>query len=114
MGSVSSPRKIAENTSHPDVFRWGHKGQRIECGLDIWLRDEPGSFEKISYDGRVMRNTSAMTAEREALRMGIESLTVLFPTKVSLFDFKVGHSGRIVQYKLDAQSLRLFVLHSET
>ena len=46
--------------------------------------------------------------------MGIERLTVLFPIKVSLFDFKVFNSGRTVQYKLDAQSLRLFGLHSET
>ena len=32
-------------------------------------------------------NISVMTAEREPLRMGIERLTVLFRTKVSLFDF---------------------------
>ena len=56
----------------------------------------------------------SITAEREALRMGIERLTGLFPTKVSLFDFKVFNSGRTVQYKLDAQSLQLFGLHSET
>ena len=62
----------------------------------------------------MLRNTSAMTAEREALRIGIERSTVLFPTKVSLFDFNVEKSGRKVQYKLDAQSLRLFGLHSET
>ena len=30
-----------------------------------------------------------MIAEREALRMGIEHLTVLFPTEVSSFDFHV-------------------------
>ena len=30
-----------------------------------------------------------MTAEREVLRMGIEHLTVLFPTEVGLFDFRV-------------------------
>ena len=35
----------------------------------LWLRDETGSFEKIIYGGRVLRTTSAMTAER---------LTVLF------------------------------------
>ena len=54
-----------------------------------------------------------MTAEREALRMGIGHLTVLFPTEVSSFDLKVGNSGRTVQYKLNAQSLRLFSLHSD-
>ena len=58
-------------------------------------------------------NASAMIAEREALRMGIEHLTVLFPTEVSSFDFQVENSGRTVQYKLNAQSLRLFGLHSD-
>ena len=67
-------------------------GARRESGLGaaawiLLLRDEIGSFEKISCGGRVLRNISALTAEREALRMGIELLTVLFPTKVSLFDF---------------------------
>ena len=58
----------------------------------LWLRDEYGSFEKVSYGGRVLRNASAMTAEREALGLGIEHLTV---------------------YKLNAQFLRLFGLHSD-
>ena len=44
---------------------------------------------KISYGGRVLRNASATTAEREALRMGIEHLTFLFPTEVSSFDLQV-------------------------
>ena len=29
-------------------------------------------FEKVSYGGRVLRNASAMIAERGAVRMGIE------------------------------------------
>ena len=38
-------------------------GARRESGLGaaawiLWLRDESGSFEKISYGGRVLRNTS--------------------------------------------------------
>ena len=45
--------------------------------------------------------------------MGIEHLTGLFPTEVSSFDFQVENSGRTVQYKLNAQSLRLFGLHSD-
>ena len=49
----------------------------------LWLRDEYGIFEKVSYGGCVLRNASAMIAEREALRMGIEHLTVLFPTVMS-------------------------------
>ena len=53
-------------------------GARRESGLGaaawiLWLRG-----------GRVRMNASAMIAEREALRMGIEHLTVLFPTVVSL------------------------------
>ena len=89
-------------------------GPKRESGLGaaawiLWLRDEYGSFEKVSYGGRVLRNASAMTAEREALRMGIEHLTVLFPTEASSFDFHVENSSRTVQYKLYAQSLRLFV-----
>ena len=61
----------------------------------------------------MLKNASAMTAEREAFRMGIEHLTVLFPTEASSFDFQVEISGRTVQYKLNAQSLRLFGLHSD-
>ena len=61
----------------------------------------------------MLRNASAMTAEREVLRMGIELLTVLFPTEVSSFDFQAENSGRTVQYKLNAQYLRLFGLHSD-
>ena len=61
-------------------------GLGVAAGI-LWLRDEYGTFEKVSYGGRVLMNASAMIAEREALRMGIEHLTVLFPTEVSSFDF---------------------------
>ena len=61
----------------------------------------------------VLRNASAMIAEREALRMGIEHLTVSFPTEVSSFDFQVECTDRTVQHKLNAQSLRLFGLHKD-
>ena len=47
------------------------------------------STKNPTYGGRVLMNASAMIAEREALRMGIEHLTVLFPTEVSSFDFQV-------------------------
>ena len=70
-------------------------------------------FEKVSHGGRVLRNVSAMIAAREALRMGIEHLPVLFPTEVSSFDFQVECTDRTVQYKLNAQSLRLFGLHRD-
>ena len=52
-------------------------------------------------------------AEREALRVGIEHLTVLLPTEVSSFDFQVECTDGTVQYKLNAQSLRLFGLHRD-
>ena len=61
----------------------------------------------------MLRNASAMIAEREALRMGIEHLTVTFPTEVSSFDFQYECTDRTVQYKLNAQSLRLFGLHRD-
>ena len=37
----------------------------------------------------MLRNVSAMTAERDVLRLGNENFTVLFQTKVSSFDFQV-------------------------
>ena len=73
-----------------------------------WVRDKAGSLEKVSHGRRVLRDSSAMVAERDALRMGIERLVELFPTEVSLFDFEVECSG-VQQYKLDAQSLQLSV-----
>ena len=85
-------------------------------GAAAWillLRNEYGSFEKVSYGGRVLRNASAMTVEREALRLGIEHLTVLFPTEVCSFDFQVESTDRKVQYQLNAQSLCLFGLHRD-
>ena len=71
----------------------------------LWLRDEYGSFEKVSYGGRVLRNASAMTAEREALRMGIEHLTVLFPTEAGLFDFKLKTPGSNLMRSLCVSSV---------
>ena len=66
----------------------------------LWLRDEYGSFEKVSHGGCVLRNASAMTAEREALRMGNEYLTVLFPIEVSSFAFQVVQA-QVGQYSTD-------------
>ena len=80
-------------------------GTRRESGLCaaawiLWLRNEYGNFIKVSCARRVLRNASAMIVEREALRVGIEHLRVLFPTVVNSFDFQVENSGRTVQYKL--------------
>ena len=52
-----------------------------------------------------------MIAKCEALRMGIEHLTVL--SELSSFDFQVECTDRTVQYKLNAQSLRLLGLHRD-
>ena len=76
----------------------------------LWVRDERGSFEKVSHGGRV-RGNSAMVAGREALRMGIERLAVLLPTKVSLFDFEVETQAEQFSTNSTAQSPRLFGLH---
>ena len=100
-------------TSYCVVFRWGQKSGFGAAAWIPWLRDEYGTFEKVSSGGCVLRNASAMLAEREALRKSIEHLTVLFPTVVSSFDFQVECTGRTVQYKLNAQSLRLFGVHSD-
>ena len=109
----------------PDLHDKMQKSRHIVLSFDLarrrsglgaaawiqWLRDEYGTFQKVSCGGRVLRNASAMIAECEALRMGIEHLTVLFPTVVSSFDFQVECTDRTVQSKLNAQSLRLFGLH---
>ncbi len=53
------------------------------------MQDEYGSIQKVSYGRRVLKSASAITAEREALKLGIEHLTMLFPTEVTSFDFQV-------------------------
>ena len=40
------------------------------------MRDEAGSFEKVSHGVRVLRDNLAVVAEREVPRMGIERLAV--------------------------------------
>ena len=97
----------ARITSYCVVFRWDQKGERTWCGcLDSMVTGR-------SLLWWVLRNASAMIAEREALRKGIEHLTVLFPTEVSCLIFKLMCTDRTVQYKLNAQSLRLFGLHRD-
>ena len=107
-------RQNSENSGTLFSLLMGPEGE-VDLGAAawiLWIRDEGGCFEKVSYGGRDLRSASAMTAEREALRMGIEHLTVLFPTEVDSFFFQVENSGRTAQYKLNAQSLRLFGLHN--
>ena len=74
-------------------------GQDGEAAWVLWVRHETSSFEKVSHGGRVLSGGLcewALSAWR---------------TKVSLFDFEIENSGRTVQSKLDAQSLRLFGHH---
>ena len=118
---------LGAQSEAPDLHEKLHNTRHILLPLDgarrgnglgaaawiLWLRGEYGSFEKVSCGGRVLRNASAMTAERAALRMGIEHLTILFPTEVSSFDFQLEWTDRTVQYKLNAQCLRLFGLHKD-
>ena len=80
------------------AFDGARRGSRLgAAALVPWVRDKAGSFERVSHGGRVLRNSSAMMAEREALRMGIERLVGLFSTEVSLFGFEVECSGSAVQ-----------------
>ena len=87
-----------QNTRHILMsFDGARRGSGLgAAGWILRLRDDTGSFEKISCGGRVLRNISAVTAERESLRIGTERLTVVFPTKVSWFDLKMENSGRTV------------------
>ena len=48
-----------------------------------------GEFERISHGGKVLKDTTAMTAEREAFRMGVEHLMTLFPVEAKDFQFVV-------------------------
>ena len=63
-----------------------------------------GEFEMISHGGKVLKDTTAMTAEREALRMGVEQLMTLFPVETKDFQFVVESESRETKYKVDTQS----------
>ena len=51
----------------------------------LWIRNTNGELEGISHGGKVLKDTTAMTAEREALRMGVEHLMTLFQWKRKIF-----------------------------
>ena len=61
----------------------------------LWIRNMNAEFERISYGGKVLKDTTAMTAEREALRMGVEHLMTLFPVETKGFQFVVENEGVI-------------------
>ena len=71
-----------------------------------------GEFERISHGGKVLKDTTAMNAEREALRSGVEHLMSLFPVEAKDFQFVFGNESRETKYKVDTQSMRLFGFRS--
>ena len=79
----------------------------------LWIRNMNGEFERISHGGKVLKDTTAMTAEREALRMGVENLMTLFPVETKDFQFVVENESRETKYKVDTQSMRLFGLRND-
>ena len=73
----------------------------------LWVRHMKGEFERIAHGGKLLRNTTAIEAEREALRLGVENLTILFPVEAKDFQFVVENEIREKEYKVDNQSMRL-------
>ena len=72
----------------------------------LWIRNMKGEFERISHGGRVLKDTTAKNAEREALRSGVEHLMSLFPVETKDFQFVVENESREIKCKVYA-SLRL-------
>ena len=67
-GSAWSPRKIAEITSHLDVFRWGQREERIGYALVRFLTVDAYQVTPRQWQ-----------LKRRLFQMGIVRLTVLFP-----------------------------------
>ena len=79
----------------------------------LWIRNMKGDYERISHGGKVLKDTTAMNAEREALRLGVEHLMTLFPVEAKGFQFVVENESRKTKYKVDTQSMRLFGLRND-
>ena len=65
------------------------------------------------HGGKLLKDTTAMTAEREALRLGVENLMTLFPAETKDFQFVVENESRETEYKVDIQSMRLLCLRND-
>ena len=68
--------KLQKARHVPVSFGGASRGGRL--GAAAWgllVRDETGSFERVSHGGPLLWDMSAMAAEREALRMDNERLT---------------------------------------
>ena len=72
-----------------------------------------GEFERFSHGGKLLKDTTAMTAERETLRMGVEHLMTLFPVETKDFQFVVENDGTETKYIFDTQSMRLVGLRND-
>ena len=53
----------------------------------------------------MLKDTTAMNAEREALKMGVEHLMTLFPVEAKDFQFVVANESRETKYKVNTQSM---------
>ena len=51
----------------------------------LWIRNMNGEFDRISHGGKLLKDTTAMTAECEVLRMGVEHTMTLFPAEAKKF-----------------------------
>ena len=76
----------------------------------LWTRNKYGDFERIARGGKVLRSTSAVTAERETLRKGVEYLATLFPVDAKECTFVVENESTETKYIVDTQFMRLFGL----
>ena len=61
----------------------------------------------------MLKDTTAMTAEREALRMGVEQLMTLFLVETKDLQFVIERESGETKYIVDTQSMRLFGLRND-
>ena len=91
------------------LVRWSEKRKWRWCGSVDIVDTNYEWFERISHGGKVLMDTTAMNAEREALRLGVGHLMSLFPVEAKDFQL-VENESRETKYKVDTQSMRLFGL----
>ena len=102
------PCKIQEAKHILICFDGARRGSGLGAAAWVlWMRDKGGHFEKLSHGGKILEDNTAMAAEREAIRMGVQCLSKLFPIKMDHFDFVINNSGSAAQYKIDATILRI-------
>ena len=113
MNGAWSPRLNAKITSYCVVFRWGQKEEWVRLlgffGYGIWIR--------IFWESLKWWTCAEECLSDDCWKWGPANghwtFDFLFPKEVSSLDFQVECTDRTVQYKLNAQSLRLFGLHSD-